>query len=39
MKEYSVVELGEVVYILNMVVKDCIDLISVIESKLSLVEL
>ena len=39
MKEYSVAELGEVVYTPNMVVKDRTDLISAIESKLSSVEL
>ena len=39
MKEYSVAELGEVVYTPNMVVKDRTDLISAIESKLSPVEL
>ena len=39
MKEYSVAELGEVVYTPNMVVKDRSDLISAIESKLSPVEL
>ena len=38
-KEYSVAELGEVVYTPNMVVKDRADLISAIESKLSPVEL
>ena len=38
-KEYSVAELGEVVYTPNMVVKDRSDLISAIESKLSPVEL
>ena len=38
-KEYSVAELGEVVYTPNMVVKDRADLISTIESKLSPVEL
>ncbi|MDU6351737.1 MAG: ZmpA/ZmpB/ZmpC family metallo-endopeptidase, partial [Streptococcus mitis] len=38
-KEYSVAELGEVVYTPNMVVKDRTDLISAIESKLSSVEL
>ena len=38
-KEYSVAELGEVVYTPNMVVKDRTDLISAIESKLSPVEL
>ena len=38
-KEYSVTELGEVVYTPNMVVKDRADLISAIESKLSPVEL
>ena len=38
-KEYSVAELGEVVYTPNMVVKDRADLISAIESKLSTVEL
>ncbi|ORP03578.1 ZmpA/ZmpB/ZmpC family metallo-endopeptidase [Streptococcus mitis] len=38
-KEYSVAELGEVVYTPNMVVKDRADLISAIESKLSSVEL
>ena len=38
-KEYSVTELGEVVYTPNMVVKDRDDLISAIESKLSPVEL
>ena len=38
-KEYSVAELGEVVYTPNMVVKDRVDLISAIESKLSPVEL
>ena len=38
-KEYSVAELGEVVYTPNMVVKDRSDLISAIESKLSSVEL
>ena len=38
-KEYSVAELGEVVYTPNMVVKDREDLISAIESKLSPVEL
>ncbi|CAM1658774.1 hypothetical protein SORA22_06860 [Streptococcus oralis] len=38
-KEYSVSELGEVVYTPNMVVKDRTDLISAIESKLSPVEL
>ena len=38
-KEYSVSELGEVVYTPNMVVKDRADLISAIESKLSSVEL
>ena len=38
-KEYSVAELGEVVYTPNIVVKDRADLISAIESKLSPVEL
>jgi len=38
-KEYSIAELGEVVYTPNMVVKDRADLISAIESKLSPVEL
>ena len=38
-KEYSIAELGEVVYTPNMVVKDRADLISAIESKLSSVEL
>ncbi len=38
-KEYSVAELGEVVYTPNMVVKDRADLINAIESKLSPVEL
>ena len=38
-KEYSVAELGEIVYTPNMVVKDRADLISAIESKLSPVEL
>ncbi|WP_261009689.1 ZmpA/ZmpB/ZmpC family metallo-endopeptidase [Streptococcus mitis] len=38
-KEYSVTELGEVVYTPNIVVKDRADLISAIESKLSPVEL
>ena len=38
-KEYSVAELGEVVYTPNMVVKDRAALISAIESKLSPVEL
>ena len=38
-KEYSVAELGEVVYTPNMLVKDRADLISAIESKLSPVEL
>ena len=38
-KEYSVAELGEVVYTPNMIVKDRADLISAIESKLSPVEL
>ena len=38
-KEYSVAELGEVVYTPNIVVKDRADLISAIESKLSTVEL
>ncbi len=38
-KEYSVAELGEVVYTPNMVVKDRTDLISAIESKLGSVEL
>ena len=38
-KEYSVAELGEVVYTPNMLVKDRSDLISAIESKLSPVEL
>ena len=38
-KEYSVTELGEVVYTPNIVVKDRTDLISAIESKLSPVEL
>ena len=38
-KEYSITELGEVVYTPNMVVKDRADLISAIESKLSPVEL
>lgn len=38
-KEYSVAELGEVVYTPNMVVKDRANLISAIESKLSPVEL
>lgn len=38
-KEYSIAELGEVVYTPNMVVKDRTDLISAIESKLSPVEL
>ncbi|EGU70438.1 M26 IgA1-specific Metallo-endopeptidase C-terminal domain protein [Streptococcus mitis SK569] len=38
-KEFSVAELGEVVYTPNMVVKDRADLISAIESKLSPVEL
>jgi len=38
-KEYSVAELGEVVYTPNMVVKDRADLISAIESKLNPVEL
>ena len=38
-KEYSVAELGEVVYTPNMVVKGRADLISAIESKLSPVEL
>ena len=38
-KEYSIAELGEVVYTPNMVVKDRSDLISAIESKLSPVEL
>ncbi len=38
-KEYSVAELGEVVYTPNMVVKDRTDLISAIESKLSPIEL
>lgn len=38
-KEYSVAELGEVVYTPNMVFKDRTDLISAIESKLSPVEL
>ena len=38
-KEYSVAELGEVVYTPNMLVKDRADLISAIKSKLSPVEL
>ena len=38
-KEYSIAELGEVVYTPNMLVKDRADLISAIESKLSPVEL
>ncbi|HGD5218124.1 TPA: ZmpA/ZmpB/ZmpC family metallo-endopeptidase [Streptococcus pneumoniae] len=38
-KEYSVAELGEVVYIPNMVVKDRADLISAIEGILSPIEL